>query len=1261
MLNGLEDVLKADSAKSTKVDCTQAVEEYIGKSDWRIFANANTGYSNAGLVNGLAGKVIANYWLDKVYTKKEGDAHRNGDYHIHDLDSLSGYCAGHDLARLLEEGFNGVTGRVGSKAPKHFREALYQMANFIGILQAEWAGAQAFSSFDTYLAPYAFFDTYYGSITYKDIKKAILNFIYNLNVPSRWGQCVPSTYKALKADGTWATCEDLQVGDEICVIDMETGKIKTDTVTHVNLYNAPEKLHQYQAMDIDRKHQFLVTPNHRVMHYDAEGFYLTESSKLLEANMLVRVPEASLVPFDMEEYVGKEYDITDDELELLSFILALGEFNKSFDRTSRRYKSIIRFKPDRWTLQFADRFKEVAARIGIPVTQSEKINAKSLKHSYPRFDLGSCPASKKLFDILQGSRKKPFPFANELSPRQAAIVVDTFCLLTNSSQTFGIWRIRCASKAVQQMLVNLSIKMGRRVVAERSKHDDPAWQNKFKNRKHKAFRAQSYFLQIYSNRPSTFKIREIDCIYKKVWCPTTNSGTFICMNEDGYVFFTGNSPFSNVTIDWTVPNDMKDQYPLRTGKHYFETIFDNLEFTEENKQNRINFFTELAGRLELPIPDVDNREELINMCQQATYKIFHKEMTIIDKAFYECLNQGDINGLPFTFPIPTVNITEDFDWDGENTDILFENAAKYGSSYFQNFIGSQYKRDENGKLVKDEHAYSPNDVRSMAFLGCQEIIYKDKHNRVGKNELRHLVSNWFKNPDCSYEFLINGEFHKITEMFEIDYKDYDSYYRFTLKNGYAQSYSADHKCAVLNDNNEVEIKLSQDIKEGDKFIISKHPWNIHNNIGNYELGKIVGYYLAEGYTARKERNRLYFAINIQREDIVNDIIEFFNKLGSEVKTEVFEDKNIFKVTVYGTNAVSLMKQFISGDSAKSKRLSSFVWNTDDSFRTGLYDGYLTTDGSEQNRNFAHTTNKDLPDDLIVLASSIGKILSYKVNDKNCRYWKKDKSDLVYFTSYRLDIPASYKETDDYYIVPVKSVEKLASRMKRVYNFTIDTPEHLVELPNGIVSHQCCRLQLDKRELRKRGGGLFGSDAQTGSIGVVTLNMARLGYLYKHNLPGLHKRLNQLLELAKSTLEKKRKFVQEMFLRGLYPYTKRYLRSFDTFFSTIGVNGMNEMVRNFTDDEYDITDPRGQEMCLTLLKNIREKLADFQEETGNLYNLEATPAEGTTYRLAKEDIKRYSDREVAYIECDKHGIVEVPMSELDKGEIECPKCLKEQQE
>ena len=486
---------------TTYVDSSQTIAEYIEQTDWRINANANTSYSNAGLVNNVAGKIIANYWLDKVYTKEEGYAHRNGDIHIHDLDCLTGYCAGWSLRVLLNEGFNGVRGRVESKAPSHFRDALGQMANFLGILQSEWAGAQAFSSFDTYLAPYVFKD----NLSFDDVLKAIRSFVYNLNVPARWGQ----------------------------------------------------------------------------------------------------------------------------------------------------------------------------------------------------------------------------------------------------------------------------------------------------------------------------------------------------------------SPFTNITLDWVVPEDLKTQIPTKNDYHFFENNF-NHDLLVRAQERGVNKVTDLR------------------------YEHFQQEMNIINKAYYTVMTEGDANGQPFTFPIPTVNITEEFDWDGENTELLFENTAKIGSSYFQNFIGSQYKLDENGDKVENENAYKPNAVRSM----------------------------------------------------------------------------------------------------------------------------------------------------------------------------------------------------------------------------------------------------------------------------------------------------------------------------------------------------CCRLQLDLRELLKRGNGLFGSAEMTGSIGVVTINMARLGYLYRGNKEELYKQLDKLLYIAKSTLEKKRVFIQEMYDRGLYPYTKRYLQHFRNHFSTIGVNGINEMIVNFTGKQDTVTSSTGIDFASNILDHIRGRMKEFQEATGNLYNLEATPAEGTTYRFAKEDKKRF---------------------------------------
>ncbi|WP_313895403.1 ribonucleoside triphosphate reductase [Microbacterium lacticum] len=176
-------------ASPRTVSVAETIDEYLARADWRVNANANQGYSLGGMILNAAGKLIANYWLDEVYAPEAGTAHREGDLHIHDLDVFAGYCAGWSLRMVLEQGFNGVPGKIASAPPKHFSSALGQLVNFLGTLQNEWAGAQAFSSFDTYLAPFVRLD----ALTYPQVRQAMQEFVFNLNVPSRWGTQTPFT------------------------------------------------------------------------------------------------------------------------------------------------------------------------------------------------------------------------------------------------------------------------------------------------------------------------------------------------------------------------------------------------------------------------------------------------------------------------------------------------------------------------------------------------------------------------------------------------------------------------------------------------------------------------------------------------------------------------------------------------------------------------------------------------------------------------------------------------------------------------------------------------------------------------------------------------------------------------------------------------------------------------------------------------------------------------------------------------------------
>lgn len=488
-----------------KIDPITTIDEYVYKRDWRIKANANQGYSVGGMILNTSGKIVANYWFNNVYPEDAGYAHRNGDIHLHDSDCLMGYCAGWSLRTLLNEGFNGVDGKIQANAPKNFSAAIGQMVNFLGTLQNEWAGAQAFSSFDTYLAP----------------------FVRKLR-----------------------------------------------------------------------------------------------------------------------------YELEDDFLE--AFQLGCHE--------------------------------------GIPTEEA--------KNSW---------VEKRLRrEVMQ---------------------------------------------QMQEFIYNLNV-------------------------------------------PSRW-------------------GT--------------QTPFTNVTFDIKCPDELKPQVPMIGGV----------------KVTELDYF---KGR-------------------EFTYGDLEDEMILIAQSYFEIMSKGDAKGQIFTFPIPTLNISKDFNWDDKRLDVLWEAEAKYGLAYFQNFVNSDL---------------NPNQIRSM----------------------------------------------------------------------------------------------------------------------------------------------------------------------------------------------------------------------------------------------------------------------------------------------------------------------------------------------------CCRLQLDLRELEKRGNGLFGSAEQTGSLGVVTINCARLGYLHKGDKEGLYNRLDILLDLCKKALEAKRKFLTDMLNNGFYPYTKRYLGSYRNHFNTIGVNGINEMLLNFNGTS--TADEEGIKFAKEFLDHIRMRLVEFQQETGNLYNLEATPGEGTCYRFAKEDKKQFGD-------------------------------------
>jgi len=760
-------------AKQLLMDSQSIVRDYIAKEDWRVYENANASYSLSGLLWHSAGTVMAYYGLNYIYPKEIANAHVNGDLHLHNLSmSLAGYCAGWSLRQLLHEGFNGVPSKIESKPQKHLRTAVGQMINFIGTLQNEWAGAQAFNSFDTYLAPFVKAD----NLSYKEVKQAIQEFIFNINVASRWGgQCVSEDTEALTSNG-WKKYNEISENDLIATFNIKAAKIE---------YLKPERV---MAYDYDgnlvclknRVHEQLVTPNHKVVRkkFSSDAFELIEAEELFNFKTPILVPIASEKDSNLE--------IPDEQIRLYSWLVSEGTFSEDRQRVSI-YQSEI-------NIPNCSEIRNCLENLNFKWDETKRIHGFS-QASMIRFRLNQ-ESSRKIRETII-SKEIP-PVIKSLSTRQIRLFIDSYLKGDGHIEKKGRIRIYTKSDKIKDQIQELCALCNYGTTINKSKNN-------------------VYVINIIRNNLTSITNVSLVKYKGKVWCPTTKNGTFIA-RRNGKVFITGNTPFTNITLDLNPPDDLKEQAVTIGGK-----------------------------------------------LQKSTYSDYQDEIDLINKAFIECMIEGDARGRVFTFPIPTYNITKEFNWGSEISEMLFEMTAKYGLPYFQNFIGSDLK---------------PSDVRAM----------------------------------------------------------------------------------------------------------------------------------------------------------------------------------------------------------------------------------------------------------------------------------------------------------------------------------------------------CCHLRLDLAELRRNvTGGLFGSGESTGSVGVVTINLPRIGFLSK-NEEQFFDKLDQVMYLAKQSLEIKRKIVQRNMDNWLLPYTKRYLGTLKNHFSTIGLVGMNEACLNFLGK--DIAKKEGEDFAIRVLKFMREKLTEYQEETGNLYNLEATPAEGTSYRLAKRDRQLY---------------------------------------
>jgi ribonucleoside-triphosphate reductase len=713
----------------------------------------------------------------------------------------------------------------------------------------------------------------------------------------------------------------------------------------------------------------------------------------------------------------------------------------------------------------------------------------------------------------------------------------------------------------------------------------------------------------------------------KVWCPTTRSSYWIARRK-GSVFITGNSqtPFTNLTFDWVCPEDLRDQMPYIGG--------DLMPFS---------------------------------------YGDLQAEMDMINRAFIELMTEGDAKGRIFTFPLPTYNITDDFPWDSPNVDLLFEMTAKYGLPYFQAFIRSDLK---------------PNMVRSMCLFPEETILFKENEQIIkttigtlfSEYKDTQLDDEWWQCKSNVSALSLNPESGKLewVKVNKLLRTTDNRLVNIRSKDGKLMRLSAHHLVAVLTREG-IETKKAFDIKTDDFILVIKDASRVLNpesvTDDDIELAWFIGLFIADGnylYDTRYKQKKLkgvQISFNLQDKELIEKCKCFVKKrLNYEMKFIL--DKR-YENSLYGYINNRKFAEFLCVEKGvqKYETLPSWLWNVGVPVILSFIDGFFSGDGYKAGKEI-HINDEKLAKELNLLLQMVGISTTYRVRkdsqviriqhtlgrsskgnqvhrDKlhdlvpqfllDKRFVRNDNGKTLYqsygvrtvglSTIDRWDLTNEKLEwlrNSDFAAMPVASVNiESLIHQQEFYDIELEKNHYFVH-SDGNISHNCCRLQLDLRELLKRGNGLFGSAEQTGSLGVVTINCARLGYQYKGDEAGLHQRLDTLLELGKDSLEVKREVIQHYMDNGLFPFTKRYLGTLRNHFSTLGVNGINEMIRNFTDDQHDITTSNGQALAIRLLDHIRARMVEFQEETGHMYNLEATPAEGTTYRFAKEDKKRYPD-------------------------------------
>ena len=1268
------------------------IDSYLTKSDWKVKENSNMSFSLQGLNNYISQEITKTYWLNKLYPQRVKEAHENGNFHIHDLGLLSVYT--YYGKEVIIAKINGIIKLISF-------EKLYDLIENNEELLNEKEKAFAKYPDDIYVLDRK------GWVKVKRIirkkKNREMRFIKN-----RGGRSVIVTDNhPMITEKDEKIASRITEEDKLFTVDLSR-LLKKEKLFYIKeidlLREIKEKKNKWQ----DRKVYFNGIPIEEVsLNEDKNGILHTSGGLVISRKIKLTEKFGYFVGLTLAEgYLSYNRKsprtislVSKNKKLLLKANKGLLDNKISGYITKREGSSYeLQIKNPFLRFLFREVFKiKTGARNKTLPIDSLLYNKKFVKGMISGLidGDGSIETSKTTISLRISSRTMLEQLYIILSllgftPRDRAIEGEgTVRFYKNRKiiQNYPLYGI-----SFRKIKENLPSEIYRKTKLSRK-----AWHDETRDSWH-----------------TVLNNKVVNILDKVIYDITTESGTLIV-----------NGMWNHNCVGWDLLDLLSEGFKGAEGKieskpakHFhsilgqivnffytlqgeasgaqafsnFDTLlspfiyYDGLNYKEVkqalqefifncNVPTRVGFQTPFTNiTLDLNCPShLANQPVIIGgKPQNKTYKEFKKEQDMFNKALLEVMLEGDAKGRIFTFPIPTYNITKDFDWDNENLNILWEVTAKYGIPYFANFVNSDMR---------------PEDVRSMCLHPNEELVIRKK-GEITKTTIGKLVESEAKefdsdgwsdtksvievpslNPDnYRIEWVRIKRFLKVKDNILITVRTVD---------GKKMRISQNHLVAIYTPSG-IKTKLAKNLEKNDILLTTRKAQNIfkqsYQTIGtkklDEKLGYLVGFFVADGnylYDSRYEEKRVHgIQFNFNTTDqqqqliikkLVQDIYDYELKFIQDPRY-----KHSLRGYLYQTD---IAKEWIAAGIEKYNNIPKIIFNSPLSVIQVFLEGFFRGDGYRKGKEI-HINDEGLARDLVILMTLAGV---------NCTYRKRENSQViriqhtlgrgVKYTNIVVDtlynrVPQFLVRTSrdrPFYNKNVmvckssldrreahteESIKILNSEIALVKVESIKI-EHLpykqdfydIELEKnhyfvhslGNITHNCCRLRIDNRKLEKRGGGLFGASPLTGSIGVVTINMPRIGYLSKTE-KDFFERLEYLMELAKESLEIKRKILERLTENNLYPYSKFYLRNikkrfnqyWKNHFSTIGLIGMNEACINFLNK--DIGTKEGQVFALRVLDFMRDKLLEFQKETNNNYNLEATPAEGASFRLAKIDKEKF---------------------------------------